>query len=96
VVELCSANPAKLMGFFPRKGCISAGADADLVVLDMDRRETIAAARSYYKCGWTNLEGREVTGVPVMTILRGQVIAQEGEVSAAPGTGHFLLPAASG
>jgi dihydroorotase (multifunctional complex type) len=93
VVELCSTNPARLVGLYPRKGAIAAGADADLVVLDLDRSETISAARGYSKCGWTPLEGREVQGVPVMTILRGRIIVENGEVLAEPGSGRFLRPA---
>jgi dihydroorotase-like cyclic amidohydrolase len=92
LVELCATNPAKLVGFYPRKGVIAEGADADLVVVDLDRRETITAAGSYYKCGWTVLDGREVHGVPVLTILRGRVIAENGEVSAEPGYGRFQFP----
>jgi dihydroorotase len=92
VVELCATNPARLVGLHPRKGAIAPGADADLIVLDMQRRETITAARSYYKCGWTSLEGREVQGVPEMTILRGRVIAGNGQVFAQPGFGRFQLP----
>lgn len=92
VVELCSTNPAKLVGLYPRKGVIAPGSDADLVVVDLRRRETITAARGYSKCGWTPLEGREVQGVPVMTILRGQVIAENGEVFAEPGNGRFQWP----
>lgn len=95
VVDLCSTRPARLAGLYPRKGCLAPGSDADLVVLDLDRRETITAASSLYKCGWTPLEGREVRGVPVMTILRGQVIAEDGKVSAEAGSGRFQLPVAA-
>ncbi len=90
VVQLCCANPAKLVDIYPRKGAIAPGSDADLVVVDMDRKETITADRVYYKCGWTALEGREVRGVPVMTILRGRVIMEEGQVFAEPGYGKHL------
>jgi dihydroorotase len=87
VVELCSANPARLVNLYPRKGAIAPGSDADLVVVDLDRRGVLRAADAYHKCGWTNLEGVEVTGMPVMTILRGRVIAEDGVVTAEPGTG---------
>jgi dihydroorotase len=92
LVELCATNPAKRTGMYPRKGVIAPGSDADLVVLDMDKRETISGANSYYKCKWMPLEGQEVHGVPVMTILRGRVIAKDGEVTAEPGSGKFQLP----
>jgi dihydroorotase len=93
VVELCATRPAKLVGLYPRKGAIAIGADADLVVLDLERVETISAANSLYKCGWTPLEGRQVKGVPVLTLLRGRVIVDDGRVQAEPGTGRLQLVA---
>lgn len=88
VVKLCSSGPARLVDLYPRKGAIAPGSDADLVVLDLGREAVITASTGFYsKCGWTNLEGRTVTGVPVMTVLRGRVIAEEGIVMAEPGSG---------
>jgi dihydroorotase (multifunctional complex type) len=92
VVELCSSAPAKLLDLYPTKGAIFPGSDADLVVLDMDREMEIHAADSYYKCGWTNLEGRFVRGVPRMTVLRGRVIYEDGIVTAEPGYGEQVRP----
>lgn len=95
VVELCSTAPARLVGLYPRKGAIGPGSDADLVVLDLEREAVITASSGFYsKCGWTNLEGRSVRGVPVMTILRGRVIAEDGVVTAAPGSGAPVTPPA--
>jgi dihydroorotase-like cyclic amidohydrolase len=88
VVELCCAGPARLCNAYPRKGVLAPGSDADIVVVDMDREHTIRAEETYYKCGWTALDGRTVKGVPVMTVLRGQVIAEDGKVLAGPGTGR--------
>jgi dihydroorotase (multifunctional complex type) len=92
VVELCCENPARLVAQYPRKGTIQVGSDADFVVVDMQRRETITAATSHYKCGWTPYEGQEVQGVPVRTYLRGTLIAKDGEVLVGPGFGKFLRP----
>lgn len=88
VVDLCSTAPARLVNLYPRKGAIAPGSDADLVIVDLDRVSVIRAADSYHKCGWSNLEGRRVTGLPVMTILRGRVIAENGVVLVEPGTGE--------
>jgi len=88
VVELCSTAPARLVNLYPRKGAIAAGSDADLIVVDMEREAVIRAADSYHKCGWSNLEGRAVIGLPVMTILRGRVVAENGVVLAEPGSGE--------
>jgi dihydroorotase-like cyclic amidohydrolase len=90
VVDLCATNPARLVGLYPRKGAIAPGSDADLVLIDMDRRDTITAARGYSKCGWTAFEGRPVQGVPIMTILRGRVIVEDNQVLAEPGSGRFV------
>ena len=92
VIELCASGPAKLVDVYPRKGAIAAGSDADLVIADMAREGVITAANSHSKSGWTNLDGRAVTGMPVMTILRGEVIAEDGVVLAEPGYGQPLTP----
>ena len=90
VIELCASGPARLVNAYPRKGAIAPGSDADLVIVDLARQAVISAANSHSKCGWTSLEGRTVTGLPVMTILRGQVIAENGVVLAEPGYGEPL------
>jgi dihydroorotase-like cyclic amidohydrolase len=94
-INLAATNPAKLINVYPRKGVIKVGSDADLVVLDMDKVETITAANSYYKCGWTTLEGRETKGKAVMTILRGNVIMEDGVVTAEAGNGKFIQAVAA-
>ncbi len=93
VVELCCRSPARLTGYYPRKGSISVGADADLVVLDMSHEAVLRAADSHYRCGWMPAEGMRATGAPVMTIRRGQVIMREGKVTADAGSGRVLTPA---
>ena len=92
VVELCCRNPAKLTGYYPRKGSISIGADADLVVLDMAHEEVLHAANSHYRCGWMSAEGLSSKGRPVMTLRRGQVIMRDGQVTAKAGSGRVLTP----
>jgi len=95
VVNICSTNPAKLTGYYGRKGGILIGADADLVVLDMDHEEVLHASDSHYQCGWMPSEDFNSKGKPVTTILRGRVIAQDGNVTAERGTGRLLTPATS-
>ena len=92
VVELCSSAPAKLAGYYGRKGAIMPGADADLVVLDMDHEETLHAENSHYRCGWMSSEDLESKGRPQLTILRGRVIMEDGNVTAEKGSGRLLRP----
>jgi dihydroorotase (multifunctional complex type) len=93
VVEMCCSAPAKLTGYDGIKGSITVGADADLVVLDMDHEEVLHAESSHYRCGWMPSEDFTSKGRPVTTILRGRVIMQDGEVTAEKGSGRLLTPA---
>lgn len=92
VVELCCYSPAKLTGYYGRKGAIVPGADADLVVLDMDHEEVLHAEHSHYMCGWMSAEDLPSKGRPQMTILRGRVIMEDGNVTAEKGSGRLLRP----
>ncbi|MBI4460698.1 MAG: dihydroorotase family protein [Acidobacteria bacterium] len=90
VVRLYSETPARLLGLYPRKGAICVGADADLVVVDMRQQHTLTNKKILSKAGWTPYDGLRVKGCPVMTMLRGKVVAENGKVTAPPGTGSFL------
>ena len=78
-VDLASHGPNRIFGM-ARKGRIAAGYDADFTVVDMKRRETITDAQQGSKAGWTPHHGREVTGWPVGTILRGTRVMWDGEI----------------
>ncbi len=92
-VRLTAANPAKLFGLYPRKGTIAPGSDADLVVWDATRRTTITNALLQHVIDYTPYEGLEVTGWPVATIRRGEIVMRDGKVQADPGSGQFLARA---
>jgi dihydropyrimidinase len=89
-VRLIATNPAKLFGLYPRKGTIAPGSDADLVLWDPARRETITNALLQHVIDYTPYEGMQVTGWPVVTIKGGRVAMRDGKVQAEPGTGQFL------
>ena len=89
-VALTSTNHAKMYGLYPHKGSIGVGFDADIVLWDPNRRETIRQRSLHHGADYTPYEGLAVTGWPVMTILRGEVVCEEGRVLVGPGTGRFL------
>lgn len=90
LVKLCSENTARLFGLYPRKGAISPGADADLVVVDDTTAHLVDD--SFYHGRDPRLsiyQGRRLTGRPWMTMLRGKVIMKEGVFVGSHGDGRF-------
>ncbi|TIL68690.1 dihydroorotase [Mesorhizobium sp.] len=87
-VDLSSHGPQRIFGM-ARKGRIAAGYDADFTIVDLKRRETITNAQAGSKAGWTPYDGRNVTGWPVGTIVRGRRVMWEGEI-VTPGQGRAV------
>ena len=79
-VELTSAGPQRVFGI-ANKGRIAEGYDADFTLVDLKRTETIRAEDGAAKCGWTPYDGETVTGWPVRTIVRGQTVMADGEIT---------------
>ncbi len=88
-VRLTATQPAALFGLHS-KGRIAPGADADLVLWDPARRTVLTNALMQQAIDYTPYEGMEVTGWPVTTIRRGEVVMQDGVVTAQPGSGRYL------
>jgi dihydroorotase len=80
-VDLTSHGPKRLFGI-ERKGRIAVGYDADFTVVDLKKRATISNDWIASKCGWTPYDGVAVTGWPIGTIVRGNVVMWEGELTA--------------
>ena len=80
-VDLTSAGPARVFGI-ANKGRIAVGYDADITVVDLKRRETITDAWTASRAGWTPYNGITVTGWPVGTVIRGQKVMWDGDLSA--------------
>jgi dihydropyrimidinase len=87
-VDVTSANAARILGLYPRKGAISVGSDADLAVFDPSAHRKITAA-DLHESDYTPWEGWEVSVWPVMTLLRGEVVVNGGKLEArSPGGMH--------
>jgi dihydropyrimidinase len=89
-VEIISTAPAKLFGMYPRKGSLTVGADADLVVYDPNRRHTISAATHHMVVDYSCYEGRSVQGGSDIVLSRGTVIVRDGEFTGRKGHGRFI------
>jgi dihydropyrimidinase len=89
-VALTSTNPARLFGIHPRKGTIAAGADADIAIWNPDRKVTIRNDMLHHQVDYTVYEGIEVTGWPEITLSRGEVVCENGEIKGKAGHGRFL------
>jgi dihydropyrimidinase len=89
-VEVWSAGPARLFGLAPRKGSIAPAADADLVIIDPERRQRLTDDSNYGALGYNPYAGMEVCGLPVLTIRRGKVVVEEGRYTGQAGDGRFL------
>jgi len=89
MVAVSSTNPAKLFGLYPRKGTIAVGSDADVVIWDPDLKRTIRNEDQLANARFSIFSGWEVTGWPVITIRRGEVVYQDGKILATAGSGQL-------
>ena len=94
-VELTATNPARIFGLYPRKGSITPGADADLVVWDPERQITWSAATHHMRVDYNPYEGRMVRGGPLAVWSRGRPVIEEGNFVGRAGAGQFLKRAPS-
>lgn len=79
-----SAAPARLAGLVARKGAITVGRDADLVIIDPDRGMTVDASRLYHRHAVTPYDGARLKGLITMTMVRGEIVYEHGEIVGPP------------
>jgi allantoinase len=90
LVAARSQLAAQVYGLWPRKGHLGVGADADFVLVDMAAEKTLRNEDVVSKVGWTPFEGRTVKGLPVMTFVRGRLVAKDGKPTIGPGWGEYI------
>jgi dihydropyrimidinase len=90
LVQVLSENPAKIFGLYPKKGVLQRGADADLVLFDPRETVTIQSENQHSGVHYTVYEGRTCLGKPLLTMQRGKIIVENGEMKGKPGEGKFL------
>lgn len=89
-VELVSTNPAKLAGLYPQKGTIAVGSDADILIMDAANEYTVSVNSLKGVADFTPFEGYKVKGWPQTVISRGNVVIDNAELVAKPGTGKLV------
>ncbi|MGE0311740.1 MAG: dihydroorotase family protein [Lautropia sp.] len=90
IVEVLTRAPADIFNLLPAKGTLDVGADADLTLVDLERRRVVDAAELGSYSDYSLYEGRELRGWPVRTIVRGEVVMDEGRIVGAPGHGRYI------
>lgn len=90
LVRMTSANPARIFGLYPQKGSLLPGADADFVVIDLDREWELAATDLLQKHKHSPYIGARFKGVVERTVVRGRIVYENGRVLAEPGYGRYL------
>jgi dihydroorotase len=93
VARVMAEAPARNFGIYPRKGAIEVGADADLTVVDLNRRGSVRSAELEAKTGFTMFEGEPLWGLPTLAVVRGRVVMRNGVVVGSPGHGEWIRPA---
>jgi dihydropyrimidinase len=89
-VDITTTTPAKLYGLYPRKGVIAVGSDADFAIWDPEKTVTISNEMLHHAVDHTPYEGMQVKGWPVVTISRGEILYENGQVASSAGRGRFL------
>jgi dihydropyrimidinase len=90
LVRVLCGSPARLFGLFPRKGSLRIGSDADLVIIDPAREVKVTPRALHMNCDYSPYMGMRLRGFPITTVLRGQVIQQDGRFLGRCGDGIFL------
>ena len=90
VARVTSYNVARTFNMYPRKGRIEVGADADIAVVDLTHARKVDASTLASASDFSLYDGWTLTGWPVLTLVRGQVVARDGLVTGRPGFGRYV------
>lgn len=89
-VQVTSTNAAKVFGMYPQKGTITVGSDADIVIFDPNKEITVTESMLHENVDYTPYEGFKLKGYPVMTLSKGEVVAENGNFVGKEGAGEFI------
>src|SRR5215210_7239463 len=89
-VELTSTAAAKMFGMFPKKGTIAVSSDADIVIFDPEKEQTLSLKTSHMNVDYNTYEGKKIRGAVETVLSRGKVVIENGEYKGKAGDGQFL------
>ncbi len=88
--QLCSTNPAKLFGIYPKKGVIAVGSDADIIIINPDKKTVITHDNLHENVDFTPYEGMEINCDIDCVISHGEIIVKNNEYIGEKARGQFL------
>src|SRR5262249_501593 len=89
-VELTSTAAAKMFGLFPKKGTIAVGSDADIVIFDANKEQTLSVKTHHMNFDYSAYEGNTLKGSVEAVLAGGSVVIDKGEFKGKAGAGQFL------
>ncbi len=90
IVEITSFNTAKIFNLYPQKGTIRVGADADLTIVDLNLEKEVEPEMLLSCSDFSLYESWKIKGWPVMTMIRGKIVMEDGKIIGEKGFGQFL------
>ena len=90
-IDAAAFQPAKAFGLDQTKGRIGVGYDADLVIADLNAPWTITNDGVLSRCGWTPYDGRTISAHIDTTLVRGEIVFENGHVVGKPGQGKMAV-----
>jgi dihydropyrimidinase len=90
-VELCSENAARIFSIYPQKGALSPGSDADIIIVDPKREWEMTTESLRSASDFCIFEGMKVKGKVVKTFVRGELIAEDGQLVAKTPHGRYIM-----
>ena len=90
IARATAKNPAKAFGIYGKKGDIHPGFDADLLIVDPEKEWEITEDSLLYVNKISAFVGMKGKGLPVCTIIRGHIVAEDGKITAEKGVGELV------
>ena len=89
-VRIAATNPAKIWRLYPQKGTVRVGSDADITIVDLNASFEVDQEKLHSKNKISAWHKRSGQGVPICTVVRGNIVVENGKLVGKPGWGRFV------